>query len=357
MTKQYMDFAPKRASKARMRAVATMPEVQFPDESDDIDVRRPVRRQSLNSSTSGVKLSNTSHVRSAVRNGDGVYPTGKAVARPSLNRAVLTRPVASRPVSSMRVANSSASSVRVTNRPVSSVRGVNRPASLARPIASRLKTSNIDDSTQTVTMKNATDLRSAALRPAVKVSYSANSKVIRAESRRSNAVKLGEIEDVKFVNTNVEKRALGGNFGLDDSLYNKRAAGDVKAVKARKIGNRMGIGTRNNAGIGRQAVDLGDDTKSNIQKEAKAATYAVPKSPFINQDKVKKRPLSKNVYRKQSTVKSNDFKAMSGEKGGETVTIVSKPEKDSKVGVVVAIILTIILGAVAGTVAFLLLPK
>ena len=337
MTKQYMDFAPKRASKARMRAAATMPEVQFPDESDDIDIRRPIRRQSLNSSTSGVKLSNTSHVRSAVRNGDGVYPTGKAVARPSLNRAVLTRPVAS--------------------RPVSSVRGVNRPASLVRPIASRLKTRNIDDSTQTVTMKNATDLRSAALRPAVKVSYSANSKVIRAESRRSNAVKLGEIEDVKFVNTNVEKRALGGNFGLDDSLYNKRAAGDVKAVKARKIGNRMGIGTRNNARTGRQTVDLGDDTKSNIQKEAKAATYAVPKSPFINQDKVKKRPLSKNVYRKQSTVKSNDFKAMSGEKGGETVTIVSKPEKDSKVGVVVAIILTIILGAVAGTVAFLLLPK
>lgn len=337
MTKQYMDFAPKRASKARMRAVAAMPEVQFPDESDDIDVRRPVRRQSLNSSTSGVKLSNTSHVRSAIRKSDGVYPTGKAVARPSLNRAVLTRPVAS--------------------RPVSSVREVNRPASSVRTIASRLKTKNIDDDTQMVTMKNATGLRSATLRPAVKVSYSANSKVIRAESRRSNAVKLGEIEDVKFVNTNVEKRALGGNFGLDDSLYNKRAAGDVKAVKARKIGNRMGIGTRNNARTGRQTVDLGDDAKSNIQKEAKAATYAVPKSPFINQDKVKKRPLSKNVYRKQSTVKSNDYKAMSGEKGGETVTIVSKPEKDSKVGVVVAIILTIILGAVAGTVAFLLLPK
>lgn len=347
MTKQYMDFAPKRASKARMRAVATMPEVQFPNESDDIEIRRPVRRQSLNLSTSGVKLSNTSHVRSAVRKSDGVYSTGKAVARPSLNRSVSTRPVASRPVSSVRVANSSASSVRVANR----------PASLARPIASRLKTSNIDDSTQTVTMKNATDLRSAALRPAVKVSYSANSKVIRAESRRSNAVKLGEIEDVKFVNTNVEKRALGGNFGLDNSLYNKRAAGDVKAVKARKIGNRMGIGTRNNARTGQQTVDLGDDAKSDIQKEAKAATYAVPKSPFINQDKVKKRPLSKNVYRKQSTVKSNDVKAMSGEKGGETVTIVSKPEKDSKVGVVVAIILTIILGAVAGTVAFLLLPK
>jgi len=39
------------------------------------------------------------------------------------------------------------------------------------------------------------------------------------------------------------------------------------------------------------------------------------------------------------------------------MTIIEKPEKDSKVGMVVAIILTIILGAAAGTVAFLLLPK
>ena len=42
---------------------------------------------------------------------------------------------------------------------------------------------------------------------------------------------------------------------------------------------------------------------------------------------------------------------------GERVTIISKPEKDTKVGRVVAIILAIILGAAAGTVAFLLLPK
>ena len=37
--------------------------------------------------------------------------------------------------------------------------------------------------------------------------------------------------------------------------------------------------------------------------------------------------------------------------------IIAKPEKDSKAGLIIAIILTIILGAAAGTVAFLLLPK
>ncbi len=39
------------------------------------------------------------------------------------------------------------------------------------------------------------------------------------------------------------------------------------------------------------------------------------------------------------------------------VTIITKPEKDSHVGIIVTIIMTIILGATAGTVAFLLLPK
>ena len=45
------------------------------------------------------------------------------------------------------------------------------------------------------------------------------------------------------------------------------------------------------------------------------------------------------------------------EKPTGPVTIISKPEKESKVSLVVTIIITIILGAAAGTVAFLLLPK
>ena len=78
-------------------------------------------------------------------------------------------------------------------------------------------------------------------------------------------------------------------------------------------------------------------------------TFKVPKSPFINQEKVVKRPLSKNVYQKEIVVPKEEPKG--------PVTIIAKPEKDAHVSLVVAIILTIILGAAAGTIAFLLLPK
>ena len=78
-------------------------------------------------------------------------------------------------------------------------------------------------------------------------------------------------------------------------------------------------------------------------------TYKAPNSPFINQARVEKRPLSKNVYQKKIAVPKEEPKG--------PVTIISKPEKDSHVGIIVTIIMTIILGATAGTVAFLLLPK
>lgn len=84
-------------------------------------------------------------------------------------------------------------------------------------------------------------------------------------------------------------------------------------------------------------------------KEAEVTeTFKPPKTPFINQDKVVKRPLSKNVYQKKVATK---------EEVKGPVTIITKPEKSTKVSLIVIIILTIILGAVAGTVAFLLLPK
>ena len=76
-------------------------------------------------------------------------------------------------------------------------------------------------------------------------------------------------------------------------------------------------------------------------------TFRMPK--FINQDKIKKRPLSKNVYKKKVVVPKEEPKG--------PVTIITKPEKQAHVSLIIAIILTIILGAAAGTVAFLLLPK
>ena len=85
------------------------------------------------------------------------------------------------------------------------------------------------------------------------------------------------------------------------------------------------------------------------RKIQSSKTFTVPKSPFINQNKVEKRPLSKNVYQKKVTAPKEEPKG--------PVTIIAKPEKDAHVSIVVAVILTIILGAAAGTVAFLLLPK
>lgn len=89
------------------------------------------------------------------------------------------------------------------------------------------------------------------------------------------------------------------------------------------------------------------EAKKEARKEAKLAK--VPRVPFVNTDKIVKRPLSKNVYKKKVEVPREEPKG--------PVTIIEKPERDSRIGMIVAIILTIILGAAAGTVAFLLLPK
>ena len=88
-----------------------------------------------------------------------------------------------------------------------------------------------------------------------------------------------------------------------------------------------------------------------ISKKPASGTFSVPKVHFVNTEKIVKRPLSKNVYPKKVVVPKEV------EKPSAPVTIINKPEKDSKMGMVVAIIITIILGAAAGTVAFLLLPN
>lgn len=81
-----------------------------------------------------------------------------------------------------------------------------------------------------------------------------------------------------------------------------------------------------------------------------AAKFQTPtKSPFINTATVAKRPLSKNVYEKPEPTPVKE--------STKPVTIITKPEKDSRAGLVVTIILTIIFGAAVGTVAFLLLPR
>ena len=100
-----------------------------------------------------------------------------------------------------------------------------------------------------------------------------------------------------------------------------------------------------------KAVKAAKAKKVDFDKKGKKAkdSYQIPRNPFINQGRVAKRPLSKNVYQKKVETPVEEPKG--------PVTIIAKPEKDSKVGLIVTIIITIILGAAAGTVAFLLLPK
>lgn len=142
---------------------------------------------------------------------------------------------------------------------------------------------------------------------------------------------LGVVEDLNthFVKTDVPKRPLS-----------EKQEPSVVAAKAKNIKARGAL-----KGAKRPAVPV----KKSPAKDMKS-TYTMPKSPFINQNKVVKRPLSGNIYRKEIAV------AVKEEPKGP-VTIIAKPEKNSHVGVIVTIILTIILGAAAGTVAFLLLPK
>ena len=162
-------------------------------------------------------------------------------------------------------------------------------------------------------------------------------------------VKLGEIEDLnqKFVTKDVPKRPLGSDVGTNKMATGLASSGVISSgaaeAKAKKVGGRFRRKKTNEKKVGKRVA-----AKNGLKED-----FAVPNSPFINQDKVVKRPLSKNsknVYQKSPAVSAV-------EKQEGVVRIVKQPKKESHVGMVVAVILTIILGAVAGTVAFLLLPK
>lgn len=113
----------------------------------------------------------------------------------------------------------------------------------------------------------------------------------------------------------------------------------LKKAKSVKLGKR-----------GKKAMEEAGRQDVSAQAGKVSSNYSVPKTPFINQANLPKRPLSKNVYHKPEELTLETPST-------DEVTIISKPQKESKVGMVVGIIITIILGAAAGTVAFLLLPK
>ena len=140
----------------------------------------------------------------------------------------------------------------------------------------------------------------------------------------------GVIEDfhAKFVRAEVEKRPLSrSHFKTQESEISRIKSNNIN--KSLKEGNTSGGS---------------DNKKSNDQ------SLKIPKSPFIAKAKVSKRPLSKNTYSKSVQPTK--------EPTSGPVTIITKPEPEGGKGsMVIAVILTIILGAVAGTIAFLILPK
>ena len=183
--------------------------------------------------------------------------------------------------------------------------------------------------------------------------------------------KLGVVEDYnpKFVNKDVPKRPLHNEAvsyatitDASRASIEKKNQDELTKAKSQRVKKGL-LGKKKNMNEGAVATKAAKSTASTnaITNSNKVKTngvgeslrVATPKtashSPFINQEKVIKRPLSKNVYQRP------DSSTRETPKG--PVTIISTSEKDSKIGLLVTIILTIILGAAAGTIAFLLLPK
>lgn len=146
----------------------------------------------------------------------------------------------------------------------------------------------------------------------------------------------GVIEDYEpfFTAAKVEKRPLS----------TPRPSAELAEAKAKKVRSSLfGSNSKKNK-EGKAPIK-----EAPVAKEPEFQALKTPDTPFVKSVQVEKRPLSKNVYKKPAPT---PVEAPTG-----PVKIIDKPEKDSHIGPIIAIILTIILGAAVGTVAFLLLPK
>lgn len=157
---------------------------------------------------------------------------------------------------------------------------------------------------------------------------------------------MGVVEDLNahFITRDVPKRALGVHPTTNPVAVAPPVENTAAMAKQQKIKAKSAIRP-----FSRAKKPTSQPSKP-VEKPVENSVYKTPKSPFINQNKVVKRPLSGNIYKKQI------IEAVKEEPKGP-VTIIAKPEKDKHIGIIVTIIITIILGAAAGTVAFLLLPK
>ncbi|MDO5474925.1 MAG: hypothetical protein Q4F61_00865 [Candidatus Saccharibacteria bacterium] len=165
----------------------------------------------------------------------------------------------------------------------------------------------------------------------------------KAATKKKSATKAIEPKTTKKQVSKKDELTLGVVEDFSDNTKENASKREVlasskdtaKEIKAKRVGLKAEK-KESNSGTG--------------LKTAKAeGTFKTPIPQFINQDRIVKRPLSKNTYQKKVVAPE--------EKSKGPVTIISKPDKQTHGGLIITIILTVILGAAAGTIAFLLLPK
>lgn len=161
-----------------------------------------------------------------------------------------------------------------------------------------------------------------------------------------------------FNGAKVEKRPLSHVKQAEAKVNDNPAVvaenDELAKAKAKKIRSPLFGMSRKSAKAekaAKSAESLDKPAVKPVKEQVGIETMKTPKpSPFIKSAQVEKRPLSKNVYQKPAP------KPAVTEPSGP-VTIIDKPERDAHIGLVIAIVLTIVLGAAVGTFAFLLLPK
>lgn len=147
--------------------------------------------------------------------------------------------------------------------------------------------------------------------------------VVEEEVAENEELEMMTVEDILIEDSQDDKETENKRFG------GKKPKMDDKALS--------------------KAAEEADDLDKSLKVPKTPGFGMLPKAKFVNTEKVDKRPLSKNVYQKKVVAPKEEPQG--------PVTIIARPEKDSKMGLVVTIVITIVLGAAAGTVAFLLLPK
>ncbi len=178
--------------------------------------------------------------------------------------------------------------------------------------------------------------------------------------------KFGVIEDYrpKFVRTEVPKRPLAAKPA------SKPVPAQVRPTQSRPAAKPMVRSGAPKKPMAKKPAVVPKPIAQRLATQKPVSQRSVAKKPvgpegpritkFLNTNKIEKRPLSRTVPKFVPPVpelKFDDEPEKKSKKKKSLERIITMPDKDSRAGMIIAVILTIILGAAAGTVAFLLLPK